>query len=94
MRDQPRHPGIVTNNYQAIYLDVYADCGLRPTKECILPLACYCAVGTLDGRQREIRIVFRWWENVCAANAYLVTDPIGVCCWTHSKKQSSHERST
>jgi hypothetical protein len=57
-----------------------------------LPLALYCAVGALNGRQREIRIGSRWWVNVCAANAYLVNDAIGGRCWTHSKKHSRDER--
>src|SRR4030095_13408156 len=89
IRDQPAQPSIVTNNHETIDLDVEANRGERPPQKCVLPLARYCAVGALNGRQREIRIGSRWWVNVCAANAYLVNDSIGGRCWAHSKKHSS-----
>ena len=90
MRDQPGHPSIVANNYQTIDVDVKGERGHRPPADRILPLARDCAVGTLDRRQREIRICSRWRDNVRTANAYPMNDPSGECRWTDRKKHSSN----
>src|SRR4029450_10162141 len=73
-RNDPRHPGIAADNHQTIDVDMEGDRGDRPPEDRIFPLAPYGAVGILGGRQREIGICSRWWDNVGAANAHLVND--------------------
>jgi hypothetical protein len=92
MRDEPRHPSIVANNHQAINLDVDGECRHTPTEECVFPLARSCAIRILDSRQREIRIRSRWWDNVCAADAYSVNYPAGGRCRAYGEQRSSDER--